>query len=148
MTIAGFEQVGTSLPNIVQYIVFGRAGDNLINRPVAAAVGKDERLAIADTGCRCVHLYIPAEHKYLKLYTTGSDEMRSPVGLTFDDELRLYVSDSGRSAIDVFDGRGAFVFFAEKSGRCPIEKTDRPDIFIEKENRLCRGLSRPYNIRF
>jgi len=121
MTITGFEQVGASLPGIVRAIVFGRSGNNLLNRPVATAVGADDRLAIADTGCRCVHLYIPAERNYLKLYG-GPEEMRSPVGVTFDDELRLFVSDSARGAIDVFDRRGAFVFSLKKAGDAPLKR--------------------------
>ena len=66
-----------------------------------------------------MHLYIPAEHKYLKLYTTGSDEMRSPVGLTFDDELRLYVSDSGGARSRYPRRRRGLRVFAEKKRVMP-----------------------------
>ena len=36
--------------------------------PVAVATGADGRIAVADMGRRCVHLYLPAERRYVRLY--------------------------------------------------------------------------------
>ena len=61
-SIQGFKQTGTTMANVLQYIVFGnRAAENAIQHPVAVAIGKDEQIAIADPGCACVHLFAPSE---------------------------------------------------------------------------------------
>ncbi len=102
MSIGGFRETGVSIKNLI----FGR-GQGRIIRPVAVAVGGDGRIAIADTGCRCVHLYVPSEQRYFNLVAA---EMASPVGLMFDDELKLYVSDSAAAKIWVFDKQGEYLF--------------------------------------
>lgn len=106
--IRGFKETGTTIPNILKYIVFGDStSDNAIVRPVATAVGLDNRIAIADLGCSCVHLYIPAEQKYVKIYRAARENLHTPVGVAFDDESRLFVSDSSGRVIYVFDRDGA-----------------------------------------
>lgn len=102
MSISGFKETGVSIRNVI----FGKREDKII-QPVAVTAGRDGRIAIADTGCRCVHLYFPSEERYVKIFT---DEMASPVGLAFDDELKLYVSDSAAAKIWVFDSGGGYLF--------------------------------------
>ncbi len=116
-TIRGFKEIGTSIPNVLKYIVFGRMDENnTIIRPVAAATGRDGRIAIADTGCACVHLYNPSEQQYRRIYGANQEDFRSPVGVAFDDESRLYVSDSMNGAIYVFDREGTHFFSIRKAG--------------------------------
>ena len=122
-TIKGFKETRAALPNMLKYIVFGGAEeDNAIVRPVAAAIGPDNRLAIADLGRSCVHLYIPTERRYLKIYGNGREELQSPVSAVFDDESRLYVSDSVNGAIYVFDQKGAPLFSIKKAGDAALLK--------------------------
>jgi DNA-binding beta-propeller fold protein YncE len=122
-SIRGFKETGTTVPNVIRYIVFGSsADDNTIVRPVAAAVGNDDRIAIADLGRSCVHLYIPSEQKYRKIAGAGNADLRTPVGVAFDDEARLYVSDSSRGAIDVFDRSGEHLFSIKKAGAVSLQR--------------------------
>jgi len=104
-TVTGFMERGVS----VKSIFFGKSENQLIN-PVAVATGGDGRIAVADTGSRSVHLYIPKEEKYVGIFRSGSAEMVSPVSVAFDDELRLYVSDSFHEQVSVFDNRGDYLF--------------------------------------
>ena len=110
MMISGFREVGMSTGSLL----FGKGGQKLA-RPVAMAKGRDGRIAIADTGCRCVHLYLPAEQQYHKI-TTAEVELLSPVGVAFDDALRLYVADSLLAKVFVFDTRGDYLFSIKKTG--------------------------------
>jgi len=77
-------------------VVYGRekeAADAFV-LPVAVATGSDGRIAVADMGRRCVHLFLPGQQAYLRLDGSEKEKIRSPVGVIFDDGLRLYVSDS------------------------------------------------------
>ena len=79
-----------------QAFVYGRdKGErNAFVLPVAVARGADGRIAVADMGRRCVHLYLPAEKRYVRLTGGKSAKIVSPVAVAFDELLRLYVSDS------------------------------------------------------
>jgi DNA-binding beta-propeller fold protein YncE len=110
MTISGFREAGMSAGSLL----FGKGRQKLV-RPIALAKGSDGRIAVSDTGCRCVHLYVPADKQYHKI-TAGERDLLSPVGVAFDDELRLYVADSVLSKIFVFDARGDYLFSLEKTG--------------------------------
>ncbi|MBZ5640464.1 MAG: hypothetical protein LAO51_17110, partial [Acidobacteriia bacterium] len=74
--------------------------------PVAAAAGRDGRIAVADMGRRCVHLYLPAQERYLQLFGPDQDRMAAPVAVIFDDGLGLYVSDSTGKVL-AYDPDGA-----------------------------------------
>lgn len=89
--------------------------------PVAVAVGPGGRLAVADLGRRCVHLYLPAERRYLRL--TGSEPlpMVSPVGLAFDELARLYVSDSA-GRVFAYGAAGDLRFALDKAGDRPLQR--------------------------
>jgi DNA-binding beta-propeller fold protein YncE len=109
-TIRGFKERGVSL----RMLFFGKGEDRLRN-PVAVAAGSDGRFAVADTGTKSVHLYIPKEERYIGVSRLGSGEMVSPVGVAFDDELRLYVSDSFQEKISVFDRKGEYLFSIDRT---------------------------------
>ncbi len=114
--IKGFSETGTSAANSLKYLVFGRSKENVIERPVAVATGRDGRIAIADTGCSCVHLYIPAAQRYRKIYAADKQELHTPVSVAFDDDLRLFTSDSTSGAIFAFDPDGEYAFTIRKAG--------------------------------
>ncbi len=122
-TIKGFKEIGTTVPNVLKYIVFGRMEENnSIVRPVAVAKGRDDRIAIADTGCQCIHLFVPSEQKYQRIYSAGEESFKSPVSAAFDDELRLYVSDSINGAIYVFNAAGAHLFSIKNAGYADLRR--------------------------
>jgi DNA-binding beta-propeller fold protein YncE len=122
-SIKGFKETGASASNVLRYLVFGRRSeDNTIVRPVAAAVGTDDRIAIADAGRFCVHLYVPSEQKYRQISEAGTDKLRTPVSVAFDDASRLFVSDSSNQAVYVFDRDGEHLFTIKKAGKEPLQR--------------------------
>jgi DNA-binding beta-propeller fold protein YncE len=108
--ITGFKLKG-SAASLLHTAVYGkgRGSQDVFTTPVAVATGKDGRMAIADTGCRCVHLYVPEGHRYLRLAHGGEASLSSPVGVIFDDQLNLYVSDSTAGRIFVFGRDGKYL---------------------------------------
>jgi DNA-binding beta-propeller fold protein YncE len=115
-TVRGFKETGTSIANKIKYLFLGKKDEDSIVRPVAAATGSDNRIAIADVGCGCVHLYIPSAQGYRQIFSAGKEDLRSPVSVVFDDELNLYVSDSLNSTIYVFDAKGESLYSIKKAG--------------------------------
>ncbi|OGW27320.1 MAG: hypothetical protein A2X56_05310 [Nitrospirae bacterium GWC2_57_13] len=111
MTVRGFAEGGVTASNVLRYALFGRSRDADLVRPVAVAMDREGRLAIADTGCRCVHLYLPAEKRYVKLVTAGERPFLSPVSVAFDAESRMFISDSAGGFISLFDRDGVFLSF-------------------------------------
>ncbi len=123
MTIKGFVETGTSLPHVLKYIVFGKnVNDTMILRPVAVAIGDDERMAIADVGQPCVHLYVPSEQLYRKISVVGKQQLKTPVSVAFDDQSRLYVSDSTNRVIYVFDRNGEYLQTIKRAGGDPLQR--------------------------
>jgi DNA-binding beta-propeller fold protein YncE len=97
--------------------VYGRdRGErNAFVLPVAVAAGGDGRIAVADLGRRCVHLFIPATQRYLRLTGGKNATLVSPVAVAFDEELRLYVSDSA-GRIFSFGADGELRFTSASAG--------------------------------
>jgi len=110
MTLRGFRETGVSFGAVLRSIVFGGTPDQEIARPVAVATGRDGRIAIADIGSKSVHLFLPKEQRYLRILKADSADLASPVGVAFDDESRLYISDSVLNRIVVFDAQGTYLF--------------------------------------
>jgi DNA-binding beta-propeller fold protein YncE len=72
-------------------------------------------------GRRCVHLFVPGRQEYLRLDGTKDRRIASPVGLAFDDDDRLYVSDSSGSVL-VFGADGGFVRALVAAGAEPLRR--------------------------
>jgi sugar lactone lactonase YvrE len=117
MAVKGFRETGTTLKGVL----FGKK-EGMLLRPIAVAAGPGGRLAVADELCRCVHLYVPSEKQYQRIDAARDERMVSPVGLTFDDESRLYVSDSSLGKVLVFDAGGEYLFAIEKAGRDRLKR--------------------------
>jgi DNA-binding beta-propeller fold protein YncE len=110
MSLEGFKRED-SAQSLLRAVAFGSgSGDVRFGLPFAVAVGRDGRIAVADTGQNCVHLFIPGVKKYLRLSKAGNVHFISPVSVIFDDDQRLYVSDSMLGRIAVFGIDGAFLF--------------------------------------
>jgi hypothetical protein len=92
---SGFDP-GATVSSAMRAVVYGRGkGDsNAFLLPVAVVVARDGRMAVADLGRRCVHLYVPAEKRYQRLVGDASARLVSPVGLAFDGDDTLWVADS------------------------------------------------------
>src|SRR5688572_11877993 len=72
----------TSVGTVLESVVFGTGGSSgAFVQPVAVTTGGDGRIAVADTGCRCVHLYLPRAAKALRLFGTDRERIVSPVAV-------------------------------------------------------------------
>ncbi len=122
-SLAGFEPRSTS-GSMLRAIVFGSENEdrNAFVLPVAVATAHDGRIAVADMGRRCVHLYVPGQQRYQQLVGPEQNKIASPVGVVFDDELRLYVSDS-TGQVFAFAPDGASLFTLQTAG---AERLQRP----------------------
>ncbi len=110
--------------SVLKTIVFGGdpADRTAFVLPVAVATGNDGRIAVADMGRRCVHLYLPGQQRYLQLTGSAGERIASPVGVIFDENLRLYLSDSV-GKVFAFDRDGALLFILRTAG---AEQLRRP----------------------
>lgn len=111
-SIYGFKERNSNIRSVLS----GRVEVRLI-KPLSFARGVDGRIAIADGGARCVHLFIPEKDRYIKIFRTDSGELLSPVGVVFDGRGRLFVSDSLAGKIFVYDEEGRYRGFIEGFSR-------------------------------
>jgi len=82
--------------------------DRLV-RPFAVCVA-DGRLYLTDTGAGRVTVIGMADGSVLNFYRTGDeDELRMPTGIAVDPNGRVFVADSVRGRIFVFDGEGTYL---------------------------------------
>ena len=118
-TLLGFSESGSA----VKTLVYGRGAKeaNSFILPVAVAVGTDGRMAVADMGRRCVHLYLPAKKRYVRLYGGENTRMSSPVSVVFDDALQIYVSDSAGQIL-MFESDGTFRSSITRAGAEPLKR--------------------------
>ena len=122
-SVSGFAR-STDSSTVLKAIVFGSEAEdrNAFILPVAVATGSDGRIAVADTGRRCVHLYVPGEQRYLRLSAVQGQAISSPVGLIFDEDLHLYLADSA-GRVFVFAPDGTPLFTLQTAG---TERLQRP----------------------
>jgi DNA-binding beta-propeller fold protein YncE len=123
MTLKGFVPT-SSARSVIGAIILGEDSTESggFSLPVAVTTGRDRRLAVADAGCGCVHLYVPGKGKYFRIAAAGAERLKSPVGLAFDDELNLYVSDSAAGKVFVFGGSGEFLKSFQETGSGPMKR--------------------------
>jgi sugar lactone lactonase YvrE len=112
----GFAEDNGSRAAFQRFVYGGERGErNAFVLPVAVATAADGRVAVADMGRRCVHLYLPGSRRYLRLTGGKTNPIVSPVAVIFDDALRLYVSDStGR--LFGFGADGSLRFTVTRAG--------------------------------
>jgi sugar lactone lactonase YvrE len=105
-------------------IVYGREKEesNAFVLPVAVAKGADGRIAVADMGRRCVHLYVPERQAYVRLDGDGNTlRFVSPVGVAFADDGRLFAADSAGRVL-VFGEDGGFQRTLAAAGSEPLQR--------------------------
>jgi len=121
-SITGFSRSATA-GSVITAVVAGseKKDANGFVLPVAVATGHDGRMAVADLGRACVHLYLPKERKYLRLSGGKGEPMQTPVAVVFDDEERLYVSDSS-GRVYAYGPDGQPVFAIRSAGGAPFQR--------------------------
>ena len=93
--------------------------------PVAVAVAPDGRIAVADAGRSCVHLYLPEAGRYLRLIGSPEEPIVSPLALAFDEAARLYLTDSA-GKLFAFGTEGELLWSRRSAGEEPGLRYLRP----------------------
>jgi sugar lactone lactonase YvrE len=93
-------------------------------RPYATALDSDGRLLVADPDQHGVHIYDFERQKYQFLSGPRGKQLRSPIGLACDVNDDIYVSDSARRQIFVFNRQGRFL--RTIGGETPEARLQRP----------------------
>jgi len=121
-SLTGFAAT-TSTATIVRSIVFGSEDEdrNAFVLPVAVASGRDGRIAVADMARQCVYLYLPSTQHYAQLSGSEHDKIASPVAVIFDDDLRLYLSDS-TGKVFIFGADGAWLSTLQQAGTDRLQR--------------------------
>jgi DNA-binding beta-propeller fold protein YncE len=91
---------------VFDWLVGPGDGKPEILRPFATTRDSLGRLFVADPGQHGVHVYDFEKHKYMFLRGARRNEMISPLDLACDSADNLYVTDSVRARIFVFDSKG------------------------------------------
>jgi DNA-binding beta-propeller fold protein YncE len=91
-------------------------------RPYATTHDSTGRLLIADPGQRGVHIYDFEKHKYQFLKGPKNRLLASPMDVACDTNDDIYVSDSVRAQIYVFDVKGKFLRAFGGSGDAHLQR--------------------------
>jgi len=89
--------------------VAGPAENPQLLRPYGLTQDSQGRLLVADTGQCVVHIFDPERREYFYLRGGPREPFRSPIGVAVDAGDNIYVSDSVRARIYVFDRKGKFL---------------------------------------
>ena len=80
-----------------------------IMRPYSTTLDSIGRLLVADPGQKGVHIYDFEKHKYQFLKGPRGNALESPMDVACDTNDDIYVTDSVRKQVYVFDLRGRFL---------------------------------------
>ena len=83
-------------------VLLGKKPSEMV-KPVALARNEAGLLAVVDPATPTVHLFDLTTRKYKRLTQKTASVLQSPVGVAIDREGKLYVSDSVRQRVFVFD---------------------------------------------
>lgn len=93
------------LRRVVRRLLHGKRVQTMA-RPYAVAAGPGDVIAVADPDARSVHLFDIGGNRYRRIMKAGGEMLASPVGVAFDSDGSLFVSDSSRAAVFRIDHRG------------------------------------------
>ncbi|MDR3701533.1 MAG: 6-bladed beta-propeller [Candidatus Sulfopaludibacter sp.] len=104
-------------------------------RPYATTHDSAGRLLVADPGQQGVHIYDFEKHKYQFLKGPKGSLLASPIDVACDSGDNIYVSDSVRARVYVFDTRGRFL--RTIGGGTPESRLARPTgMALDRSSRL------------
>lgn len=86
--------------------VTGGGEDRGLVQPHGLVVDSLGRIYVADPGAPGVHMFDPGRGRYALYRSAGSEEFRSPVGITLGPDGLLYVADSELRAVVALDSNG------------------------------------------
>ncbi|MFQ5776735.1 MAG: hypothetical protein ACE5IP_01865 [Terriglobia bacterium] len=107
-SIRQFSKPKSFLGKLLEWVA-GPAETPRLLRPYALTQDSQGRLIVADPGQRVVHIFDFERRSYRHLRGGRREPFQSPVGVAVDAEDNIYVSDSVRARIYVFNQKGKFV---------------------------------------
>ncbi|MBD3180031.1 MAG: hypothetical protein GF417_10790 [Candidatus Latescibacteria bacterium] len=103
------------------------------NQPAGAAILRDGRLAVADTGNRRVQIFSSSGAFMSELASPDGDGFSSPRSICCDREGNIYVADPERGAVFIYSGSAEFSTMIDSySGK----KISPSAVTIDLEDRL------------
>jgi DNA-binding beta-propeller fold protein YncE len=85
-----------------------QTGAKLPIRAVGIATDSHRRIVVTEPSTRSVHIFDFANRKYMRIDGTKNDRMLSPDAVAVDADDNLYVTDTKRGMIEVFNAAGNF----------------------------------------
>ncbi len=136
-SLTGFTPKASAGRSLRAFVIGKESADlNSFVLPVAVAVGTDGRIAVADMGRRCVHLYLPdgratgkrpeesgratgkrpeESGRYVRLTGSPEEPIVSPIALAFDDASQLFLTDSSGKVFG-FGAQGELLWVSRAAG--------------------------------
>jgi DNA-binding beta-propeller fold protein YncE len=96
---------------LVQFVAGAPDEKPEVVRPYSTTHDSAGRLIVADPGIRGVHIYDFEKQKYQFLKGPRGNAFASPIDVACDAADNIYVTDSTRARIYVFDSKGKFLRF-------------------------------------
>lgn len=115
--------------------VAGPAETPQLLRPYALTEDSTGRLIVADTGQRVVHILDSERRRYRFIRGERKAPFAAPVGVAVDSADNIYVSDSVRARVYVFDSNGKFHRTIGDPGR-GVELKRPTGLAIDRERQL------------
>lgn len=115
-SVREFTKPRSLFSKMVTWIAGPDEGKPELLRPYATAQDSMGRLLVTDPGEHGVHIYDFEKRKYQFLKGPRGRQMDSPIDVACDSNDDIYVSDSARRQIYVFDAKGRFLRTIEGGG--------------------------------
>ena len=134
--------LGVKVPlisRISNFLTGGDKGREALVRPFGLAVDEAGNLCVTDTGSGAVSFYDLAQHQYRRWTEVGGQRFDFPVAVAKRGGL-IYVADSGRQEVIVFNGQG-------QVQRRIREEADRPSGLAVTGDRLYVACANTHVIR-
>jgi sugar lactone lactonase YvrE len=108
-SVREFTKSRSFLAKLVDFVAGPAENKPEIVRPYATTHDSTGRLLVADPGQHGIHIYDFEKRKYQFVKGPRKRELISPIDVACDKNDDIYVSDSVRAKIYVFDTRGRFL---------------------------------------
>ncbi len=89
--------------------LFG-VSEERIAKPYGVTTDGSNRIVVADTASRAIHIFDVQKGKYFTVNDASSASLLSPIGVAVDGEGNIYVTDSELKKVLVYNKKGNFLF--------------------------------------
>jgi DNA-binding beta-propeller fold protein YncE len=121
---------------LVQFVAGAPDDKPEVVRPYATTHDSLGRLLVADPGIRGVHIYDFEKQKYQFLKGPRGNAFGSPIDVACDSADNIYVTDSMRARIYVFDSKGKFLRYIGGTNQEPRMQRPTGMVLDRKAQRI------------